>query len=262
MSEYKLFGVEMSPYSVKVRSVLRYKGIPHQWVVRSMDRMAEFGQYAKLPLVPCLACPDGTGLQDSTPIIEALQERHPEPSIHLDDPLADFVSVLLEECAAGGAEVRTSCQIEAVRYSGRFAVETSQGVFESRALGDLDADGELDLVVSQFGDAFGQFLVLFPGLGNGLLGAYSTIQVGYDPFDVELADFDGDGRLDLVTASNYAAQVVLVRGSDMRRRPDETRYGAGDFPRGLASGDFDGDGRLDLAVANAGSNDVTVLFQE
>lgn len=99
MSEYKLFGVEMSPYSVKVRSVLRYKGIPHQWVVRSMDRMAEFGQYAKLPLVPCLACPDGTGLQDSTPIIEALQARHPEPSIHLDDPLADFVSVLLEECA-------------------------------------------------------------------------------------------------------------------------------------------------------------------
>ena len=29
---YRIFGIEMSPYSAKVRSYLRYKGIPHQWI--------------------------------------------------------------------------------------------------------------------------------------------------------------------------------------------------------------------------------------
>ncbi|MFZ5756594.1 MAG: glutathione S-transferase family protein [Pseudomonadota bacterium] len=99
MSEYRLFGVEMSPYSVKVRAFLRYKAIPHRWVVRSMDTMAEFGKYAKLPLVPCLACPDGSGLQDSTPIMETLEEKHPETPVRIADPALDFLSALIEEYA-------------------------------------------------------------------------------------------------------------------------------------------------------------------
>lgn len=99
MSDYRLFGLEMSPYSVKVRSYLRYKKIPHQWIVRSMDQMPEFGKYAKLPLVPCVACPDGTGLQDSTPIMEKLEAQFPEPSTHPEDGTLDFLSALIEEYA-------------------------------------------------------------------------------------------------------------------------------------------------------------------
>lgn len=99
MSEYRLFGVEMSPYSVKVRAFMRYKQIPHTWVVRSMDQMAEFGKYAKLPLVPCLACPDGTGLQDSTPIMEKLEAQFAQHPVHINDPALDFLAALIEEYA-------------------------------------------------------------------------------------------------------------------------------------------------------------------
>jgi len=95
--EYRLFGAEMSPYSVKVRSYLRYKALPHRWVVRSADYEAEFQQHAKLQMVPLLVTPDGGSLQDSTPIIEAIDARHPDPSIHPTDPVARFVSTLLEE---------------------------------------------------------------------------------------------------------------------------------------------------------------------
>lgn len=98
--QYRLFGVEMSPYSVKVRSYMRYKQIDHEWVVRSMDRMAEFGKYAKLPLVPCLAFPDGSGMQDSTPIMEKLEVLHGNQfQVRLDDPALDFLAVLIEEYA-------------------------------------------------------------------------------------------------------------------------------------------------------------------
>jgi glutathione S-transferase len=93
---YRIFGSELSPYSVKVRSYFRYKGIPHQWVVRSSGNMDEFRQHARLPLIPLVLTPDGEALQDSTPILEAIEARFPEPSIHPEQPAA-FVSALLEE---------------------------------------------------------------------------------------------------------------------------------------------------------------------
>lgn len=99
MGEYRIFGVEMSPYSVKVRAFARYKKIPHRWVVRSMDQMPEFNRFAKLPLVPCVACPDGSGMQDSTPIMEKLEAQFPEPPVRIADPALDFVAALLEEFA-------------------------------------------------------------------------------------------------------------------------------------------------------------------
>lgn len=94
---HRLFGSEMSPYSVKVRSYLRYKRIPHEWVNRSMDTMEEFQRHAKLPLVPLVVTPEKQGLQDSTPILEHFEALHPEPAIHPADPALAFVSALLEE---------------------------------------------------------------------------------------------------------------------------------------------------------------------
>ncbi len=94
---YRIFGAEVSPYSVKVRSYFRYKGIPHRWIVRNQASHGEYQKYAKLPLVPLVVTPDNEGIQDSTPIIERLEEQCPEPSIHPDDPVAGFVSALIEE---------------------------------------------------------------------------------------------------------------------------------------------------------------------
>ena len=54
---YRIFGAEVSPYSVKVRSYFRYKGIPHEWILRSKETMEEFQKYAKLPLIPVVATP-------------------------------------------------------------------------------------------------------------------------------------------------------------------------------------------------------------
>jgi glutathione S-transferase len=94
---HRIFGAEVSPYSIKVRSYLRYKGIPHEWIVRSPSSQEEFQKYAKLPLIPVVVTPEDEGLQDSTPIIETLEARFPEPSIHPEDPALVFVSALLEE---------------------------------------------------------------------------------------------------------------------------------------------------------------------
>jgi glutathione S-transferase len=98
-ASYRIFGLEASPYSVKVRSYFRYKRIPHQWVVRDQGAMAEFQRYAKLPLVPLVLTPEGEALQDSTPILETMEKRHPEPALQPRDATLAFLSALIEEYA-------------------------------------------------------------------------------------------------------------------------------------------------------------------
>jgi glutathione S-transferase len=97
VDEYRIYGAEMSPYSVKVRSYFRYKGIPHRWIIRNAASQAEYQKYAKISLIPLVVTPTDEGMQDSTPIIEHLEARYPEPTIHPPDPVSAFISVLLEE---------------------------------------------------------------------------------------------------------------------------------------------------------------------
>jgi glutathione S-transferase len=94
---YRIIGAEMSPYSVKVRSYFRYKAIPHQWVLRNAASQAEYEKHAKIPVIPLVVTPDGVGIQDSTPIIDQMEKLYPEPSIHPDDSVARFASMLIEE---------------------------------------------------------------------------------------------------------------------------------------------------------------------
>jgi glutathione S-transferase len=94
---HRIFGSELSPYSVKVRSYFRYKNLPHEWLLRSPANQGEFQRYAKLPLVPLVVTPEGEGIQDSTPILERFEKAFPEPSIVPADPALAFLSALLEE---------------------------------------------------------------------------------------------------------------------------------------------------------------------
>ena len=71
--------------------------IPHQWVVRNADSADEYQRYAKIPIIPLVVTPDEKSMQDSTPIIDAIEQQFPEPAIHPTDPVCQFISTLLEE---------------------------------------------------------------------------------------------------------------------------------------------------------------------
>lgn len=96
-NDYIIYGSEYSPFSVKVRSYFRYKNIPHEWRPRNKENFDHYKAHAKLPLVPLVIAPDGTVLQDSTPIIEKMEEIYPEPSIYPQEASSSFLSALLEE---------------------------------------------------------------------------------------------------------------------------------------------------------------------
>ena len=125
MSEHVVIGSEESPYSVKVRAYCRYKGIAHQWRGRG-EAQELYAKHARLPLVPLLVTPDDRGIQDSTPIIDTLEQEHPEPSIHPPGVAARFVSALLEEFGDEWGNkwmfhMRWAREVDQVAVSERFA---------------------------------------------------------------------------------------------------------------------------------------------
>lgn len=137
----------------------------------------------------------------------------------------------------------------------------------SIAVGDLNGDGKLDLAISNFGQS--SILGNFPGntvsilLGNGdgtfTAAAGSPVTVGNTPTAVVLADFNGDGRLDLAVANSTDQSVSILAGNG-----DGTFTTVSSVPAtnafALAAGDFNADGRLDLAVSNSGTSFITILL--
>ncbi len=94
---YVLHGFNPSPYSIKMRALMRYRRIPFVWKQTGSPR--DVAVAAGLPpVIPVLAFPDGRVMNDSTPLAWALEREHPgERSVIPEDPWLAFLSDLLED---------------------------------------------------------------------------------------------------------------------------------------------------------------------
>ena len=99
MTAYRLFGAETSPYSLKVRSFLTYKGVEFDWISRSKATEDEFQSFARVPTVPLLVSPNRAPNQDSTDILSCVENDHAEPSAVPDDPACAVLALILEDYA-------------------------------------------------------------------------------------------------------------------------------------------------------------------
>lgn len=119
---------------------------------------------------------------------------------------------------------------------------------------DLDADARLDLVVTLWNT-----LGVLRGRGDGTFATARRLPAGQAPEQPLALDLNGDGILDLASASNddHHLSVFLGRGGARFAPVLKTPCGAGGLS--LAAGDFDRDGAVDLAMANFHSNDICIL---
>jgi hypothetical protein len=128
-------------------------------------------------------------------------------------------------------------------------------------LGDVDLDGQLDLMVSD--TAFGAFYRrIRPGFYSDevMRAGIGTLVAQYTSWGQNLLDFDNDGDLDLFVVNGGLHHLVgwedlLLRNDGTGRFADASKEGGGYFGtrqigRVLISGDYDNDGDIDVFVMN------------
>ena len=128
------------------------------------------------------------------------------------------------------------------------------------AAGDLNGDGDLDLVTAN-GESNSVSVLL--GKADGTVQTAVTFPTGDHPSSVVVGDLNGDGDLDLVTANTGSNSVSVLLGKgdgDLQPAVTFDTGGDSDAPLSAAVGDLNGDGALDLVTANRGSNNVSVLL--
>ena len=97
---YDIVGSIASPYSLKLRAILRYRRLPHVWRARRLN-MEPAIEAVRPKLVPMLRFPGEEQYRvDSTPLAYALEERHPDRrSILPPSPADRFLCHLIEDFA-------------------------------------------------------------------------------------------------------------------------------------------------------------------
>ena len=135
-----------------------------------------------------------------------------------------------------------------------FPVSLRWGVFNSTpAVGDLDGDGELEIVINTVSsvppyvhlirilNAHGRTLRTVPLAGGASVS---------NPYPA-LADLDGDGRLEIVAQTAGAVNVIRSDGSSLNGWPVSLGAAGQDTFTGPVVGDVTGDGLPDVVVSTS-----------
>jgi hypothetical protein len=152
--------------------------------------------------------------------------------------------------------------------SGKFSTPIASPIFatESIALADINGDGFLDLVTPEEGL---NSVAVILGNGKGQFGLAKTDSLSgtvYGPNSTVVADFNGDGKLDLAVAeTNFPTGQVAVSlgnglgsfGTPVISPLHSEAINNSDL---MLSGDFNGDGKPDLIIMDDYSTGFQVLL--
>lgn len=136
------------------------------------------------------------------------------------------------------------------------------------AIGDFNGDGKPDIVTANETDN-GSASVLLNTTSNGAstptFSSKIDFTVGTNPNSVVIADFNGDGKSDIVTSSYGENNVSVllnttIVGASIPSFSSKTDFTVGTGPAWVAIADFDGDGKSDVVTSNQSANTVSVLL--
>lgn len=137
---YLLYGGEISYFTGKARAYLRFKSIPFE------ERPATREVYKEIivprvgwPVIPVVVTPQDETLQDTSDIIDALEQRHPDCSVFPSTPRQRISALLME---VYGDEW---LKLPAMHYRWNHNTEWIIGEFGRLSRPDLDAAGQREV---------------------------------------------------------------------------------------------------------------------
>ena len=128
---------------------------------------------------------------------------------------------------------------------------------QSLALGDLNLDGKLDVIVANSNETTVSVLL---GLGTGSLAARVNYPVLVGTTDIAVLDANKDSRPDIVVVNYFNNSLSILLGDGLGGLGTRTDFTTGTGPANLAIADLNGDGNTDLITSNADANTLSVLF--
>ena len=139
------------------------------------------------------------------------------------------------------------------------------------AAGDFNGDGRLDLAVTDSGSTQGQHgntVAILLGMGNGRFQAASFVSVAAQPEGVAVADFNHDGKLDVVVTNTATDQVSVLLGNGNGKFQAPLAFtvrsgpkpNSGYQPTYITVADFNGDGNPDVVASSRNSSTATVML--
>jgi len=146
------------------------------------------------------------------------------------------------------------------RHQTTYSTGSSSAPF-SLAVGDLNGDKQMDIIVANSGSA--NLGILF-GYDNGsfrnelIVSLYSSA----NPQNVIVDDFNRDHLLDVAVTDPRNDCIIVLLGNGNGTFSTTLIYptGFGSSPKALASGNLDKDDYLDLIVADSGTDTIGIFF--
>lgn len=132
---------------------------------------------------------------------------------------------------------------------------TGQGLAFYHTLGDLNKDGNPDLVTANY---YSNNITIYTGSSNGTFSNPVSIKALY-AFDVNIRDYDQDGNPDIVVSSPDNNQFIFFKGTGSTSSYSTISYlNTGNRPGNISSADFNGDGYPDIAMGSGANASVYV----
>lgn len=131
---------------------------------------------------------------------------------------------------------------------------------------DFDNDGDNDIASA---NTSSRNISVFLNNGTGIFGPKTDFLVSMPGFTspaprgITVADFDGDGNMDLVTSNSSNLNTISVFfGNGDGTFDADVQYTTALGPDSVCAADFDGDGDTDLAASNTNAKSVSVFLND
>jgi glutathione S-transferase len=176
----EMLGAPGSPYSRKMRSLLRYRRIPLTFILQNSPEAAK-RPAPKVPLLPTFYLPNEEGeivpTTDSTPLIRRFEEEFTERTVIPADPALAFLDALLEDYAdewltkcmfhyrwyheADATKARRVLPHWALTAVGDDEMAPIQKMIGDRQIGRLGVVGSNDVTAAVIEESYVRFLTAF-----------------------------------------------------------------------------------------------------
>ncbi len=151
---------------------------------------------------------------------------------------------------------------QAAAENGYFAPATSYQVGSGStcaATADVNGNGKIALISANLIDGT---LTVLTNNGSGGFGSNDTLNVGLSissgPAFVLMADVNGDGKLDLISANTVDNTVTVLTNNRSGRFVLDATLTVGTYPVSVAAVDINGNGKIALVSVNENDGTLTV----